>query len=67
MSNGYAVLCVDCAVCSSSVPWYDAKLWQFVLQHGEEGDFIWNVARVPEDVEEAAAEALHRVEQGPPA
>lgn len=27
-----------------TVPNYDAKLWQFVLQHGEHGDFIWNVA-----------------------
>ena len=23
---------------------YDAKLWQFVLQHGKNGDWIWNVA-----------------------
>jgi hypothetical protein len=23
---------------------YDAKLWKFVKQHGQDGDFIWNVA-----------------------
>lgn len=27
-----------------TVPNYDAKLWQFVLQYGEDGDAIWNVA-----------------------
>lgn len=27
-----------------SVSNYDAKLWQFVLQHGEQGDYVWNVA-----------------------
>jgi hypothetical protein len=27
-----------------SVSSYDAKLWQFVQQHGREGDFVWNVA-----------------------
>jgi len=48
-----------------SVDWYDAKLWQFVLAHGEEGDFIWNVAAVPEDVEAAAREALAVMEQAP--
>ena len=26
-----------------SVAAYDAKLWQFVQEHGEDGDFIWNV------------------------
>ena len=32
-----------------SVSTYDAKLWQFVLKYGEEGDFIWNVGcDVPE-------------------
>lgn len=49
-----------------SVPWYDAKLWQFVLQHGEAGDFIWNVAAVPEDVQDAAALALQQAQEGPP-
>jgi hypothetical protein len=23
---------------------YDAKIWIFVKQHGQDGDFIWNVA-----------------------
>lgn len=27
-----------------TVSTYDAKLWQFVVSHGEDGDFIWNVA-----------------------
>lgn len=48
-----------------SVPWYDAKLWQHVLREGQEGDFIWNVAAVPEDVQAAAAEALRQMEQMP--
>lgn len=30
-----------------SVPEYDAKLWRFVLKHGKPGDYIWNVAGVP--------------------
>lgn len=42
----------------SSVPWYDAKLWQFVLQHGRDGDCIWNVAAVPSSPEEAVASVL---------
>ena len=29
----------------ASVSNYDAKLWQFVLQHGQDGDFIWNVGK----------------------
>jgi hypothetical protein len=29
----------------SSLDNYDAKIWQFVLKEGQEGDFIWNVAR----------------------
>ncbi|CAM9623907.1 unnamed protein product, partial [Ectocarpus fasciculatus] len=33
----------------SSVPWYDAKLWQFAVQHGMDGDCIWNVAAVPDN------------------
>lgn len=28
-----------------SVPWYDAKVWEYVLKHGENGDFIWNVGK----------------------
>ena len=24
--------------------WYDAKLWQFVVKHAKDGDFVWNVA-----------------------
>jgi hypothetical protein len=30
----------------TTVPWYDAKLWQFVMTHGQSGDSIWNVGRV---------------------
>lgn len=44
-----------------TVPWYDAKLWQFVQQHGRDGDAIWNVARVTDF--EAAAEVLQAAER----
>jgi 16S rRNA G966 N2-methylase RsmD len=27
-----------------SVSTYDAKIWQFVIKYGHDGDFIWNVA-----------------------
>ena len=40
-----------------TVPWYDAKLWQFVEQHGEDGDYIWNVGKIPKDVELTVREA----------
>ncbi len=30
----------------NSVPWYDAKLWQFFVVDGQEGDYIWNVGGV---------------------
>ena len=66
------LLCLDSLACLRacllrSVPWYDAKLWQFVKQHGQAGDFIWNVAAVPDDVEAAAAEAICRIDrEGPP-
>ena len=45
-----------------TVPWYDAKLWQFVLRHGMDGDFIWNVAGVPQGPEAAVGAVLHRIE-----
>lgn len=28
-----------------TVPAYDAKLWKFVLEYGESGDIVWNVAQ----------------------
>ncbi len=31
-----------------TLSWYDAKLWRFVLQGAQEGDYIWNVATFPE-------------------
>jgi hypothetical protein len=31
-----------------TIPWYDAKLWRFVLSNAEEGDYIWNVATLPD-------------------
>jgi hypothetical protein len=39
-----------------TVATYDAKLWQFVEQHGQEGDYVWNVAadRPPLRPEDAA-------------
>jgi hypothetical protein len=26
-----------------TINWYDAKVWEFVIEHGQEGDYIWNV------------------------
>lgn len=39
-----------------TVATYDAKLWQFVEQHGQDGDHVWNVAadRPPLRPEDAA-------------
>ena len=34
---------------------YDGKVWPFVLEHGKEGDFIWNTASSP--LSEAAVKA----------
>jgi hypothetical protein len=34
-----------------SIPWYDAKLWKIVKQHGKDGDYIWNVGGVPTENE----------------
>ncbi len=28
-----------------SVSTYDAKVWQFVLEHGNDGDYVWNVGK----------------------
>lgn len=33
-----------------TVPWYDAKVWQFVLQVGEDGDYIWSVGAADYDI-----------------
>lgn len=33
-----------------SLPWYDAKLWQFAKIHGQPGDYIWNVAGLPDNI-----------------
>lgn len=53
-----------------TIPWYDAKLWQFVEKHGENGDFIWNVAGLPANLEGAlewarnyTAEQRHKQQQ----
>eukprot|EP01117_Protostelium_nocturnum_P010623 TRINITY_DN3823_c0_g1_i1.p1 TRINITY_DN3823_c0_g1~~TRINITY_DN3823_c0_g1_i1.p1 ORF type:complete len:358 (-),score=121.47 TRINITY_DN3823_c0_g1_i1:806-1879(-) len=40
-----------------SVSTYDAKLWQFVEDHGESGDFIWNVGK---DVDPVESEGSNR-------
>ena len=34
-----------------SIKNYDAKVWQFVLQHGVSGDYIWNVAGIHQKIE----------------
>lgn len=49
-----------------TVPWYDAKLWQFVRKHGIDGDCIWNVAAVPNDPEARAIQALEVIERTRP-
>lgn len=28
-----------------TVKTYDAKLWKYVLEHGEDGDYVWNVGK----------------------
>lgn len=42
----------------STVPWYDAKSWQFVLDHGMSGDYIWNVGSIPSDIENIVSRHL---------
>lgn len=49
-----------------TVPWYDAKLWQFVVQYGRSGDCIWNVAAVPDSPEEAVQSVLSAIESSRP-
>jgi cysteine synthase len=29
-----------------TIPWYDAKIWEFFILHGQSGDYIWNIGRV---------------------
>ena len=45
-----------------TVPWYDAKLWQFASQHWESGDCIWNVGSVPNDPEQMARDVIAKVQ-----
>ena len=49
-----------------TVPWYDAKLWQFVQEHGRNGDCIWNVAAVPDSPEEAVRIVLSIIDSSRP-
>ncbi len=42
---------------------YDAKVWPFVLAHGEPGDFIWNTAGKPRSFREVRAEKERLDEQ----
>jgi hypothetical protein len=32
-----------------TVPWYDAKLWQFFIKYNQKGDCIWNVGSIKTD------------------
>lgn len=41
---------------------YDAKVWPFILTHGQSGDFVWNTAGEPLGSEDMNA-AVARVEQ----
>jgi len=49
-----------------TVPWYDAKLWQFVQEHGRNGDCIWNVGAVPDSPEEAVRSVLSVIDGSRP-
>ena len=49
----------------STVPWYDAKLWQFAFKNWNEGDCIWNVGAVPSDPLEAAQNLLKSIKESP--
>jgi hypothetical protein len=33
-----------------TIPWYDAKVWQFVTAYGVDGDAIWNVGALPSEI-----------------
>jgi hypothetical protein len=44
-----------------TVPWYDAKLWQFAVKNWEDGDCIWNVGAVPKDPMAAAKLFLSKI------
>ena len=45
-----------------TVPWYDAKLWQYASQNWQPGDCIWNVGSVPSDPEQMAKETIAKVQ-----
>ena len=45
-----------------TVPWYDAKLWQYASQKWHPGDCIWNVGSVPSDPEQMAKETIAKVQ-----
>ena len=47
----------------STVPWYDAKLWQFAVENWKENDCIWNVGSVPANPFEAAQEILKYIKE----
>lgn len=44
-----------------TVPWYDAKLWQFAVKNWVEGDCIWNVGAVPANPVEHAKKFLQLI------
>ena len=44
-----------------TVPWYDAKLWQFAVEHWQQGDCIWNVGSVSGDPEAVAKTILNQL------
>lgn len=45
----------------STVPWYDAKLWQFAVKNWSQGDCIWNVGAVPANPQEYARRMLQQI------
>jgi hypothetical protein len=47
-----------------TIPWYDAKIWRFILLYGMDGDFIWNVGALPEqDPSLVSQQIKHKFQQ----
>ena len=46
-----------------TVPWYDAKLWQFAIKNWCQGDCIWNVGAVPMNPDEAVQSLLKHIKE----
>ena len=47
-----------------TVPWYDAKLWQFATINWNKGDCIWNVGAVPQNPQDFTQKLLKKIYDG---